>query len=97
MNRLDGKERVQAGVRLEKRLVKVLKALAELYDLSLGELMEDLVRDAFAGRLRRSGAGGSTRCPSPATGARRTGIAACWTSGRSCPPGRGGAGRCRTS
>ncbi|HVR09670.1 MAG TPA: hypothetical protein VMW75_16630 [Thermoanaerobaculia bacterium] len=50
MNRLDGKERVQAGVRLEKRLVKVLKALAELYDLSLGELMEDLVRDAFAGR-----------------------------------------------
>jgi predicted DNA-binding ribbon-helix-helix protein len=33
-------ERVQTGVRLEKRLVKVLKALAEIYDLSLGELLE---------------------------------------------------------
>jgi predicted DNA-binding ribbon-helix-helix protein len=43
-------DRVQTGVRLEKRLVKVLKALAELYDLSLGELLEDLVRDAFRGR-----------------------------------------------
>jgi hypothetical protein len=43
-------ERVQTGVRLEKRMVKVLKALAELYDLSLGEFLEDLVRDAFAGR-----------------------------------------------
>jgi hypothetical protein len=42
--------RVQTGVRLEKQLVKVLKALAELYDLSLGEFLEDLVRDAFAGR-----------------------------------------------
>ena len=30
--------------------VKVLKALAELYDLSLREFLEDLVRDAFAGR-----------------------------------------------
>jgi hypothetical protein len=50
MNRLDGKDRVQTGVRLERRLVKVLKALAELYDLSLGEFLEDLVRDAFAGR-----------------------------------------------
>ena len=43
-------ERVQTGVRLDRRLVKVLKALAELYDLSLGEFLEDLVRDAFAGR-----------------------------------------------
>jgi hypothetical protein len=43
-------ERVQTGVRLEKRMVKVLKATAELYDLSLGELIEDLVNDAFAGR-----------------------------------------------
>jgi hypothetical protein len=39
-----------AGVRMDKRLVKVLKALAELYDLSLGQLIEDLVRGAFAGR-----------------------------------------------
>lgn len=32
---------------MEKRIVKVLKAIAELRDLALGEL---LVRDAFAGR-----------------------------------------------
>jgi hypothetical protein len=43
-------DRVQTGVRLERRLVKVLKALADLYDLSLGELLEELVRDAFRGR-----------------------------------------------
>jgi predicted DNA-binding ribbon-helix-helix protein len=43
-------DRVQTGVRLERRLVKVLKALAALQDLSLGEFLEDLVRDAFAGR-----------------------------------------------
>jgi hypothetical protein len=30
-------ERVQTGVRLEKRLLKVLKGLAEYLDLSLGE------------------------------------------------------------
>jgi hypothetical protein len=43
-------DRVQTGVRMEKRLVKVCKALAELHDLSLGEFLEDLVRDAFSGR-----------------------------------------------
>jgi predicted DNA-binding ribbon-helix-helix protein len=43
--------RVQTGVRLEKRLVKVLKALAELQDLSLGDLIENLVHHAFAGRV----------------------------------------------
>jgi hypothetical protein len=41
-------------VRLERRLVKVLKALVELYDLSLGEFLEDLVRDAFATSRRSS-------------------------------------------
>jgi len=45
-----GPERTQTGVRMEKRLLKVLKALAELYDISLAEFLEDLVRDAFAGR-----------------------------------------------
>jgi hypothetical protein len=50
MNRLDGEDRVQTGVRLERQLVKVLKALAELHDLSLGVFLEDRVRDAFAGR-----------------------------------------------
>jgi hypothetical protein len=43
-------ERVQTGVRMEKRLVKVLKALAELYDLSLGDLLEGIVLHAFDGK-----------------------------------------------
>ncbi|MDP9120113.1 MAG: helix-turn-helix domain-containing protein [Acidobacteriota bacterium] len=72
MNRLDGKDRIQTDVRLEKRLVKVLKAMAELYDLSLAEFLEDLVRDAYAGRPLRPG-GGPNRChlriPSPARSA----------------------------
>jgi hypothetical protein len=42
--------RVQTGVRLEKRLVEVLKALTELQDLALGDLIEHLVRQAFAGK-----------------------------------------------
>jgi hypothetical protein len=42
--------RVQTGVRMEKRLVKVLKALAELYDRSLGDLLEGIVLHAFEGR-----------------------------------------------
>lgn len=43
-------ERIQTGVRLEKRLVKVLKALAELHDLSLGDLLEGIVLHAFEGK-----------------------------------------------
>jgi hypothetical protein len=43
-------DRVQTGVRMERRLVKVLKAVAELRDVSLGSLLEALVFDAFAGR-----------------------------------------------
>lgn len=43
-------ERVQTGVRLEKRLVKVLKALAELLDMTLGDLLEGLVLHAFDGK-----------------------------------------------
>lgn len=43
-------ERVQTGVRLEKRLLKVLKALAELLDLSLGDLIEGIVLHAFEGK-----------------------------------------------
>ena len=42
-------ERVQTGVRLEKRLLKVLKALAELKDMSLGDLLEGIVLHAFEG------------------------------------------------
>jgi len=43
-------ERVQTGVRMEKRLVKVLKALAELKDLTLGDLLEGIVLHAFDGK-----------------------------------------------
>lgn len=40
-------ERVQTGVRLEKRLLKVLKALAETLDLSLGDLIEGIALHAL--------------------------------------------------
>lgn len=43
-------ERVQTGVRMEKRTLKVLKGLAELKDLSLGDLLEGIVLHAFEGR-----------------------------------------------
>ena len=43
-------ERVQTGVRLERRMVKVLKALAEYLDLSMGDLLEGVVLHAFDGR-----------------------------------------------
>ena len=43
-------ERVQTGVRMEKRVLKVLKALAELHDLSLGDLLEGIVLHAFEGK-----------------------------------------------
>ena len=43
-------ERVQTGVRMEKRLVKVLKALAELQDMSLGDLLEGICLHAFDGK-----------------------------------------------
>ena len=42
-------ERVQTGVRIEKRMLKVLKALAEASDMNLGELLEDIILHAFAG------------------------------------------------
>jgi hypothetical protein len=35
---------------MEKRILKVLKALAELHDLSLGDLLEGIVLHAFEGR-----------------------------------------------
>src|SRR5215212_7613849 len=41
-------ERIQTGVRMEKRMVKVLKALAEYHDISLGDLLEGIVLHAFA-------------------------------------------------
>ncbi|MDP6675771.1 MAG: hypothetical protein QGH93_13100 [Gammaproteobacteria bacterium] len=42
-------ERVQTGVRMERRLVKVLKALAEYLDISLGDLLEGITLNVFEG------------------------------------------------
>jgi hypothetical protein len=43
-------ERVQTGVRIEKRLLKVLKALADFHDITLGDLLEGIVLHAFEGK-----------------------------------------------
>lgn len=43
-------ERIQTGVRIEKRLLKVLKALAEHQDRSLGDLLEGIILHAFEGK-----------------------------------------------
>ena len=43
-------ERVQTGLRVEKRLLKVLKGLAEYHDISLGDLVEGIVLHAFEGK-----------------------------------------------
>lgn len=42
-------ERVQLGIRMEKRMVKVLKALAEATDMTLTELFEDVMLHALEG------------------------------------------------
>ena len=43
-------ERSQTGVRMEKRLLKVLKALAEYHDMTLGDLLEGIVLHALEGK-----------------------------------------------
>jgi hypothetical protein len=43
-------ERTQTGVRMEKRILKVLKALAEYHDLTLGDLLEGIVLHVFEGK-----------------------------------------------
>jgi cobyric acid synthase len=43
-------ERVQTGMRIEKRLLKVLKGTAEYLDISLGDLIEGVVLHAFEGK-----------------------------------------------
>jgi hypothetical protein len=43
-------QRVQTGVRMEKRLLKVLKAFAEYKDMTLGDLLEGIVLHAFDGK-----------------------------------------------
>jgi hypothetical protein len=43
-------ERIQTGVRIEKSILKVLKALAAYHDMSLGDLLEGIVLHAFEGK-----------------------------------------------
>lgn len=43
-------QRVQLGARMEKTLVKTLKALAEYLDLSLGDLLEGITLHALEGK-----------------------------------------------
>jgi hypothetical protein len=43
-------ERVQTGVRMEKRILKVLKGFAEFHDMTLGDLLEGIVLHAFDGK-----------------------------------------------
>lgn len=40
-------ERVQTGIRVDKRILKVLKGLAEYFDISAGDLLEGIVLHAF--------------------------------------------------
>ena len=44
-------QRVQTGMRIEKRILKVLKALAEYLDMSLGDLIEGIVLHVFEGKV----------------------------------------------
>src|SRR5262245_23199347 len=43
-------QRVQTGVRIEKHILKVLKAVAEYHDITLGDVIEGIVLHAFEGR-----------------------------------------------
>ena len=44
-------QRIQTGMRIEKRILKVLKALAEYYDMTLGDLIEGIVLHVFEGKI----------------------------------------------
>ena len=43
-------ERIQTGVRIERRILKVLKALAEYKNMTLGDLLEGITLHAFEGK-----------------------------------------------
>jgi len=49
-------ERVRTGVSLEKRLLKVLKGLAEYLDISLGDLLEGVALHALEKKAPFKGA-----------------------------------------
>ena len=43
-------ERTQTGVRIEKRILKILKAIAAHHEMSLGDLIEGIVLHSFEGK-----------------------------------------------
>jgi len=43
-------QRVQTGLRVERRLLKVMKGLAEYHDITLGDLVEGVVLHVFEGK-----------------------------------------------
>ena len=49
-------ERVQTGVRVEKRILKVRKGFAEYHDMTLGDVLEGIVLHAFDGKTPFSAA-----------------------------------------
>ena len=59
-------ERIQTGVRLEKRLLKVLKALAEYLDLSLGDLLEGIALHALENKTALQAAHSRKNCAAAA-------------------------------
>src|SRR5687767_8304488 len=44
-------ERIQTGVRMERRIVGMCKALADMYGITLGDLLEGIVLHAFEGKV----------------------------------------------
>ncbi len=43
-------ERVQTGVRIEKRILQVLKAIAAKHEIGIGDLIEGIVLHSFEGK-----------------------------------------------
>ena len=43
-------ERIQTGLRLEKRMLKVLKGLAEHFEISTAEIIEAMILHNFEGK-----------------------------------------------
>lgn len=43
-------ERTQTGIRVEKRILKVLKGIAAYHEISLGDLIEGICLHAFEGK-----------------------------------------------
>lgn len=43
-------EKIQTGLRMEKRIVKVVKALADYLDMTPGDLLEGVLLHVFEGK-----------------------------------------------